>query len=128
MILYNSFFSLSSPLRYRHEGCLDIEKKNPVEVFLALVKRDLKVKLAVNQSMMIGFHYGHGLMKILFICHHPPGVSLKLWLGCYKHVLVLFTKKNQYNKDVLTLKLTHVIVLHDKPVKLHLPPNSRRMV
>ena len=54
---------------------------------------------------MTSLHYGHGLMKIMFICYYPPGVNLRMGLGCYKHVLVLLTKENQYTKGVLTLKL-----------------------
>jgi len=68
-------------------------------------------------------------MKIVIICGHPPGVSLKMRLGCYKHFLVLFTKENQHSKSVLTLKINlHVTVSHCKLVKLPMQPDSSCVV
>ena len=75
------------------------------------------------------FHYGHGLMKIVFICHYSPGASLKMGSGCYHHVLVLLAEKSQYSKGVLTLKLNHLsIVRHYRLVKLPMQLNALRMV
>lgn len=66
--------------------------------FLTLVESG--VKASRRGMVMIGFHYEHGLMKIMFICHYPLGVSLKMLLECYKHLLVLLAKENQYSKGI----------------------------
>jgi len=68
-------------------------------------------------------------MKIVFICHYSPSVSLKIKLRCYKHVLVLLTEESQYSKGVLTLKLIHLSVMrHYKLVKLPMQLNASCMV
>jgi len=81
-------------------------------------------KLDVNEGMVvIGFHQGHGLVKIMFIYSYPPAASSNLNPEDDPHSLHLPIQENQCCKEPLNpvTKTT----FHDSHITIPTKKNSQ---